>query len=593
MSAMRGRGRRARRGLLALARPALVALSGLATAATVDAALIDPRGVGRDERPRGGGLRRTRRRAEDADTGRRLRDLELLDLRAATPPSAGECDQSTQHSLRFTFYADSDARSAGDGGWSISSSARGTRIDGGAMTAGAFGRGAVVEMRVCADKVQLTETYPNHFEPLAIESCYDTVMDASRGGGIGSFTLLMDGVEVATHTGTGRRGDSGFERCAFRACATSDGGRHTLSNLAGSDCELTEPRCDEAYHKERLVKVELKTDSRASDETSWELRKSNVNASPMLDAVSNRDLLMAGGSPVYDSEGRAWMGQIGVGVDLSGPPGERFASTTCMSADEAQENNGGCYDFRAYDARGDGLGRWSGGLIKVQVGRTRLVQRDSDAARGWAYCAVRVCADGTVRGLQGNQCEFGRGSELVDSRNTGKDPLEDGMDGFDFGDGHDAEEAEAPLPPVATDEFADGEEPPDEGGFFEPISFVKSIPSRRPSRGREGELVEEETVEEIEASNQLVNQIICGYQVRNMSAFTIPFRFASFKPTFAFQGWFSYPGDGAPINRWYVSIATGARFVPFYLSCANVFCSGSTGSSRQVHRIRTIQHSKS
>ena len=65
-SAMRGRGRR---GLLALARPALVALSGLATAATADAALIDPRGVGRDEHRRGGGLRRTRRRAETPTPG--------------------------------------------------------------------------------------------------------------------------------------------------------------------------------------------------------------------------------------------------------------------------------------------------------------------------------------------------------------------------------------------------------------------------------------------------------------------------------------------------------------------------------------------
>ena len=481
-SAMRGRGRR---GLLALARPALVALSGLATAATADAALIDPRGVGRDEHRRGGGLRRTRRRAEDADTGRRRRELELFDLRAATPPSAGECDPSTQHSLRFTFYADSDARSTGDGGWSISSSARGTRIDGGAMSAGAFGRGAVVERRVCADKVQLTGTYPSHFEPSAVGSCYDTVMDASRGGGIGSFTLLMDGVEVATHTGTGRRGDSGFERCAFRACATSDGGRHTLSNLAGSDCELTEPRCDEAYHKERLVKVELKTDSRASDETSWELRKSNANASPMLGAVLNRDLLMAGGSPVYDSEGRAWMGQIGVGVDLSGPPEERFASTTCMSADEAQENNGGCYDFRAYDARGDGLGRGSGGLIKVQVGRTRLVQRDSDAARGWAYCAVRVCADGTVRGLQGNQCEFGRGSELVDSRNTRKDPLEDGMDGFDSATGPTRRRPMRRCRPWPLTSLPTGRSRPTRGASSSPSpSSNRSPPDAHPVGGR-------------------------------------------------------------------------------------------------------------
>ena len=493
-SAMRGRGRR---GLLI---PALAALSGLAAAATADASMIDLGGWADDPYPlderrpldehrnSGGGLRRTRRRAEDADADHTRRGMELFDLLTDTPPrtDSDDCDPSTQHSLRFKFYADGDSRSAGDGGWSVSSSAHGTRIDGGTMAAGNFGHGAVVERRVCADKVDPAGTYAGYFEKKehdavssAVGSCYDTVLDGTkkggktsrsrRGGGSGgSFALLMDGVEVATHTG-GRGKSSGFEKCAFRACATSDGGHHTLSNLAGSDCELVEPKCDEAYHKERLVKVELKTDSKASDETSWELRKSDAHASPMLDAATDNELLMAGGSPVYDSDGSAWMGKSGVGVEFAGPPGQKFASTTCMSAAESRENNGGCYDFRARDSRGDGL-RDGDGSIKVTVGRTRLVERDDE----WAYCAVRVCADGTVRGLQGNQCEFGRGPGLVDRINDGMDPLLDEMRAFDFGFWPDAEEAEAPLPPIATDqEF-------DEEGTYEEDGPVRPLPTAPP-----------------------------------------------------------------------------------------------------------------
>ncbi|EJK55057.1 hypothetical protein THAOC_25252, partial [Thalassiosira oceanica] len=130
----------------------------------------------------------------------------------------------------------------------------------------------------------------------------------------------------------------------------------------------------------RTVRVELRTDSYASDETSWELRRSDLNASPMLDAAANSELLMAGGSPVFDGAGRAWMGQFGVGVDLDGPD-ETFESTTCMSEEESASRNGGCYDFRAYDTYGDGMGCGADGLIKVQVGRTRLVQRDGNMAR--------------------------------------------------------------------------------------------------------------------------------------------------------------------------------------------------------------------
>ena len=63
-----------------------------------------------------------------------------------------------------------------------------------------------------------------------------------------------------------------------------------------------------------------------------------------------------------------------------------------------------------------------------------------------------------------------------------------------------------------------------------------------------------------EGPNQLVDQIICGYQVKNPA---LQFQFSLFKPTLAYQGWFSSPGDGATINRWYISFATGASFVRF------------------------------
>ena len=532
--ARRGRGRRR---LLALAWPALAALSGLATTATIDAALIDLREAAEVPDGNRGGLRRTTRQRPGQPAGmttegagRRRRGLQAADS-FATPPNTGNCDPVRQHALQFTFYTDS--KSMDDNDWSITSSAYGTKIDGGAVSTGNFGYGAVIERRVCADKIYLAGTYASYFEELggkednpnvvnsAVESCYDTVMDDSAGDGLtkpwgagrgGKFTLLMNGVEVATHS-SGK-----FERCAFRACATGDGGHHTLSNLAGSDCKVAEPKCDEAYHKERIVKVELRTDSYASDETSWELRRSDVNASPMLESATNSELLMAGGSPVFDDAGRAWMGQFGVGVDLDGPD-EKFESTTCMSEEEAASRNGGCYDFRAYDTYGDGLGCGADGLIKVQVGQTKLVQRDGNMARKqkvdavggekinacmdpnglvkWAYCAVRICADGTVSGLQGNQCKFGMGSELIDWKNMGKDPLVDEMDGIGIGEPpetmdeeviEEEEEEEGPYRPLPT------ALPPDEEEFIVPITHVDPLPTAIPW---ENELIEE-MIEEIE-----------------------------------------------------------------------------------------------
>ena len=120
------------------------------------------------------------------------------------------------------------------------------------------------------------------------------------------------------------------------------------------------------------------------------------------------------------------------------------------------------------------------------------------------------CADGTVSGLQGNQCKFGRGNELVDWRNEGKDPLVDEMDGFDLGD--KPETTEAPSKPEVMDEELEDEDPykedkpiqplptapppeeDDDEDFLVPMPLIESLPTAIPW---EDEIIEW-MVEEIE-----------------------------------------------------------------------------------------------
>ncbi len=59
-------------------------------------------------------------------------------------------------------------------------------------------------------------------------------------------------------------------------------------------------------------------------------------------------------------------------------------------------------------------------------GPVRLTCMDCSRLSRWNLCAVRVCANGKVMGLKGNQCNFSMDEDLINARYMGTDHLSDG-----------------------------------------------------------------------------------------------------------------------------------------------------------------------
>lgn len=418
-------------------------------------------------------------------------------MAAASSSSSTESSSSSalvctpqQHALHFALTT--DAHSLTDNSWTIKHASfgvggevgnSGLYIAGESAGSGQLGYGAVVQQYACADLSNGATGHGdidrNTISPgrkVVVESCYDAeVYDANgdglssphsaEGGVPGGFALDVDGTTVLEHHAgaTCAPGDDecaskfGFEYCGARVCAVKYDGTafagtaggvdsYTMSTLGGSQCDLVQPQCEGSKSSSSAtmpLKIGIKTDSFAG-EFSWEVRiSSRGDPKTLADAIDDNALLLAGGSPVYKSgsSNEVLMGQLGVGLPLM--DNDEYRSTACVPNNI---DDGRCYDFRAYDAYGDGLGCGASGSISIRLGRdVDIMQRDRDMAKvqdvdgtsklacmnrarlsRWSLCAVRVCADGEVIGLEGNQCDFGMGEDLIDARYNGTDPLGDG-----------------------------------------------------------------------------------------------------------------------------------------------------------------------
>jgi len=375
--------------------------------------------------------------------------------------------QANQHTLFFTLYT--DTHSTDDNSWQFSH-ASGKFIDGGRVGMGNLGNGAVLTQAICVDKATTVGG--------VVESCYDLELwDAigdgltaphSGGGGLaGGFSLKIDGDVVAEHRGKACLSDddeewnecaieSGFALCGLRVCTVSDGGKATVSNLSGSQCTFAQPQCDaESQFKSSSSSVSVNVDTDSfSQELSWEVRRSSKFGSKEKNKATQNELLLAGGMPVYEKDtDKIILGQLGVGVPLA--DNESYETVACLP--DVDDPSQTCFDFRAHDAYGDGMGCGADGTLSIVLetpGTTALgeatremvtlTQFDEDMAKRqhvegkkqlacmnkeklskWSYCAVRVCANGDVIGLEGNQCDFGQGEDLIDERYFGVDPLEE------------------------------------------------------------------------------------------------------------------------------------------------------------------------
>jgi hypothetical protein len=392
-----------------------------------------------------------------------------------------------QHSLHFSLTT--DMHSLGDNSWTLTHASfgegrevgnSGLYISGMSVGSGQNGYGAVVPHDMCADIANGATGHGDesksilHGRSVIIESCYDLAVYDANGDGLSSpyagsagksgFELDVDGTSVLEHVGTGCdgigeeyekcAGEVGFEYCAARVCTvrydgafSGRGGKadsYTLSTLPGSQCDLIQPQCDGHRSTTSIpLTIGIKTDS-FGDELSWEVRISNRGDPKRMDKTVDNELLLAGGWPVYASGSSNAMiiGQLGVGVPMR--DNERYASTACVPRNDDESSGAACYDFRAYDAYGDGLGCGADGSITIQLGDDiKHVQVDADMARRrkvdgetrmacmkegepqlkWNLCAVRVCPDGEIIGLEGNQCDFGMGDVLIDERYVDMDPL--------------------------------------------------------------------------------------------------------------------------------------------------------------------------
>ncbi len=396
-----------------------------------------------------------------------------------------------QHALHFALTT--DVHSLTDNSWTIEHASfgvggevgnSGLYIAGGSAGSGQLGYGAVVPQYACAD---VSSGATGHGDAdrstitpgrrVVVESCYDAEVYDANGDGLssphsadggtpGGFALDVDGATVLEHRAGAActPGDDecasefGFEYCGARVCTVKYDGTafagtaggvdtYTVSTLGGSQCDLVQPQCEGegsgSSPSLMPLRIGVKTDSYA-DEFSWEVRiSSRGDPKTMADTIDDNALLLAGGGPVYKSgsSNEVLLGQLGVGPPLM--DNDEYRSTACVPKNIG---DGRCYDFRAYDAYGDGLGCGASGSISIRLGRdVNLVQRDRDMAKvqdvdgtsklacmdrarlsRWSLCAVRVCADGEVIGLEGNQCNFGMGEDLIDARYKGTDPLGDG-----------------------------------------------------------------------------------------------------------------------------------------------------------------------
>lgn len=354
---------------------------------------------------------------------------------------------------------------------------------------GNLGYGAVVIDTICADKAPSTSTS----SPTIIESCYDIELFDANGDGLtsswgsydglsGGFSLSLDGIDILEHRSMScvLGGDmknwnecaatNGFEYCGMRVCTTTSGvevsGSATISNLSGSQCKVFQPQCrsgsssssstsESSPTSASSILVQVETDS-FPEELSWELRISSKSDATSMKRAFDNELLLAGGKPMYQANEASsasttttantlMMGQPGVGVSLQ--DSESYNSTACLPDHQSVK----CYDFRAYDEYGDGLGCGADGSISIVLetavdpshrekltvtqndsnmakrqevdGQKKLACMDESRLSKWNYCAVRVCTDGTLIALEGNQCDFGMGDDLIDSRFLDIDPL--------------------------------------------------------------------------------------------------------------------------------------------------------------------------
>ncbi|KAL7445953.1 hypothetical protein ACHAXH_009601 [Discostella pseudostelligera] len=402
-----------------------------------------------------------------------------------------------QHTFILTMYT--DAHSISDNSWIISHAPTGSEDDASntfsssgleihreSVGSGNLGYGAVVIDTICADKAPST----SDSSPTIIESCYDIELFDANGDGLtsswgsydglsGGFSLSLDGIDILEHRSMScvLGGDmkkwnecaatNGFEYCGMRVCTTTSGvgvsGSATTSNLSGSQCKVFQPQCrsgssssstsESSPTSASSILVQVETDS-FPEELSWELRISSKSDATSMKRAFDNELLLAGGKPMYQvneasststTANNLMIGQPGVGVSLQDT--ESYNSTACLPAHQSVK----CYDFRAYDEYGDGLGCGADGSISIVLetavspnhwekltvtqndrdmakrqevdGKKKLACMEENGLSKWNYCAVRVCTDGTLIALEGNQCDFGMGDDLIDSRFLDIDPL--------------------------------------------------------------------------------------------------------------------------------------------------------------------------
>lgn len=420
----------------------------------------------------------------EEDTSDKVRDNSGEVAPASSAPLNPVCNPK-QHALIFTL--NTDMYSVSDNSWAVTHASFGDGQEVGnsglyiaseSVGAGHLGYGAVVPHNMCADVANGASGHgdPNKsivIDSTIVESCYDVEVYDSNGDGLtqywgpGGFSLTFDGTVVLEHRANPCDEDDvecakkeGFDYCGARVCTVKYGGvdsAHatldtpkmspdtiTLNTLSGSQCKLNQPLCQSSSDTLSVqvpLTVQVKTDSYA-DEVSWEVRVSKKNDPKKMDMTNG--LLLAGGLPVYGASSTTsspLIGQLGVGVPLE--DNEEYSSTACLSMKDQ------CYDFRAYDAYGDGLGCGADGSITITLGEEiKLTQKDKDVAKRqkvydgtkkktvteeacmdktrlskWSLCAVRICVDGEIIGLEGNQCAFGKGDELLDLSYNGTDPL--------------------------------------------------------------------------------------------------------------------------------------------------------------------------
>lgn len=386
-----------------------------------------------------------------------------------------------------------DANSISDNSWRISHAAssstggdEGLEIHRESVGSGNLGYGAVVIDTICVDKAKSSAINTSSPSLTFVESCYDIELFDANGDGLtsswgavegisGGFSLSLDGSDILEHRSQAcLMGDdqswnecaatNGFEYCGLRVCTTASGaevsGSATVSNLSGSQCSVFQPQCLSGVSSSSSstssplssssILVQVETDSFA-DELSWEVRVSSKSDPISIKRAFENELLLAGGKPFYQegtdssSSNNILMGQPGVGVPLQDH--ETYNSTACLPDHQSVK----CYDFRAYDKYGDGLGCGADGSLSIVLetavsadrrekltvaqedknmakrqevdGEKKLACMDESRLSKWNYCAVRVCTDGALIALEGNQCDFGMGEDLIDSRFSDIDPL--------------------------------------------------------------------------------------------------------------------------------------------------------------------------